>query len=191
MRKIVFDIETSNVFSDVGKYDPTLLDISLVAIYDSETDKYSSFLKEEFNLLWPILERADMLIGFNSDHFDTPLLNKYYSGDLSKIKNLDILKEIRQSYGRRMKLTQLAEGTLGEGKSGDGLEATSWWRKGEIDKVREYCIKDVKITKDLYEYARNNNKLIFKEGGKLLEIKLDTSHWDLPIENKLTYSLPF
>ena len=85
MRKIVFDIETKNVFSDVGKYDPVLLDIAIIAIHDSETDQYSTFLENELGQLWPILERADMLIGFNSEHFDVPLLNKYYPGDLSKI----------------------------------------------------------------------------------------------------------
>src|SRR3989344_3979345 len=104
MRKIVFDIETKNFFPDVGKNDPSLLDISIVAIYDSENDSYSSYLEEELPKLWPILERADMLIGFNSDHFDIPLLNKYYPGDLTKIKSLDILKEIKNTYGRRMRL---------------------------------------------------------------------------------------
>ncbi|HRH25707.1 MAG TPA: ribonuclease H-like domain-containing protein, partial [Parcubacteria group bacterium] len=130
MRKIVFDIETRNVFSDVGKNDPTLLDISLVGVWDSETDAYTSYLQEDLSLLWPILERADMLIGFNSDHFDIPLLNKYYPGDLTKLKSLDILKEIYKTYGRRMKLDQIAEGTLGKRKSGNGLEAIEWWKKG-------------------------------------------------------------
>lgn len=191
MRKIVFDIETRNVFSDVGKNDPTLLDIALVAIHDSETGQYSTYLEEELGKLWPILEHADMLIGYNSDHFDVPLLNKYYPGDLNKIKNLDMLKEIKSSYGRRMKLDQLAEGTLGMRKSGHGLLTTTWWKKGEIDKIRNYCIDDVKITKELYDYAIKNNKLIFKEGGELLEIKLDTSDWETKGESKLTFTLPF
>ena len=191
MRKIVFDIETKNVFSDVGKYDPVLLDIAIIAIHDSETDKYSTFLENELGQLWPILERADMLIGYNSEHFDVPLLNKYYPGDLAKIKNLDILSEIRKSYGRRMKLDQIAEGTLGVNKSGHGLEATKWWKEGEVEKVRQYCIDDVRITKEVYDYARANNKLIFKEGGKLNEIPLDTSNWEEPNENKLTFTLPF
>lgn len=191
MRKIVFDIETSNIFSDVGKNDPTLLDISVVAIYDSETDSYSTYFEDELPKLWPILERADMIIGYNSDHFDVPLLNKYYPGDLSKIKSLDILKEIKDSYGRRMKLDQIAEGTLGKQKSSNGLEATSWWKKGLYDKVREYCIDDVRITKEIYDYAREHNKLIFKEGGKLNEIPLDTSSWEEPNGHKLTFTLPF
>ncbi len=191
MRKIVFDIETKNVFADVGKNDPSLLDISVVCIHDSETDSYSSYLEEDLPKLWPILERADMLIGYNSDHFDIPLLNKYYPGDLTKIKSLDILKEIQKSFGRRMKLDQIAEGTLGKNKTGHGFDAITWWKKGEIDKIIKYCLEDVKITKEVYEYARANNKLIFKEGGVMNDIKLDTSGWEEPKENKLTFTLPF
>lgn len=191
MRKIVFDIETKNFFSDVGKNDPALLDISIVAIHDSETDKYLSFLENELHLLWPILEHADMLIGFNSDHFDIPLLNKYYPGDLTKFKSLDILKEIYNSFGRRMKLDQLAEGTLGKNKIGHGVEAVDWWKTGDIDKIREYCIDDVRLTKEIYDYAVANNKLLFKEGGKVNEIKLDTSKWETPGEHKVTFTLPF
>lgn len=191
MRKIVFDIETRNVFSDVGKNDPALLDIALVAIHDSQTGECSSYLEEELGKLWPILERADMLIGFNSDHFDIPLLDKYYPGDLTKIRSLDILKEIKDSYGRRMRLDQLAEGTLGKNKSGHGLDAISWWKNGEIDKIRRYCVDDVMITKELYDYARENNKLMFKEGGKINEITLDTSSWEEEGKHKLTFTLPF
>lgn len=191
MRKIVFDIETRNVFADVGKNDPALLDISLVAIHDSETDQYYSYLQEELGELWPKIERADMLIGFNSDHFDIPLLNKYYPGDLTKIKSLDILKEIKNSYGRRMRLDQLAEGTLGLNKSGHGLDAIGWWKNGEIEKIRKYCIDDVKITKGIYDYALENGKLVFKEGGELNEIILDTSTWEDKSDHKLTFTLPF
>ena len=191
MRKIVFDIETKNFFQEVGSTDPTKLDIAIVGIYDSETDSYSTFLAEELNNLWPILERADMLIGFTSEHFDLPLLDKYYPGDLTKIKHLDILKEIKSQYGRRMKLDQLAEGTLGKKKSGNGFDAIKWWRKGEVDKIREYCTDDVRITKELYEYALANGKLSFKEGTQVKEIKLDTSHWETPSENKMTFSMPF
>jgi len=191
MRKIVFDIETKNEFREVGSADPTALDISLVGLYDSETNSYMSFLEHEFNSLWPILEKADLLIGFNSDHFDIPLLNKYYPGDLTKIKSLDILKEVRNAINRRVKLDQIAEGTLGTKKSGHGLEAITWWKNGEIEKIRKYCIDDVRITKEIYDYARTHNELRFKEGGKLNPIRLDTSHWEVAEASGLTHTLPF
>ncbi|HBD24801.1 MAG: hypothetical protein A2566_00110 [Candidatus Zambryskibacteria bacterium RIFOXYD1_FULL_40_13] len=192
MKKIVFDIETKNIFQDVGSSDPVDLDISLVGLYDYETNTYDSFLEDDFERLWNILEKAEVLITYNGDHFDIPLLNKYYKkagrGDLSKIRSLDLLKEIKNSYGRRMKLDQIAEGTFGIGKSGNGLEAVAWWRSGEIEKIRKYCLDDVRITKDVYEYALKNKKLIFKEGPFMKEIKLDTKHWE-PVSEVKTQSL--
>jgi len=137
MKKIIFDIETRNTFEDVGKADPTLLDLSVVCAHDSETGDYLTYTQEELLNLWPILEKADMLIGYNSDHFDIPILNKYYPGDLTRIKSLDILKEIKKSLGRRIRLNLVAEGTLGRKKTGNGLEAVVWWKNGEIDKIKK------------------------------------------------------
>lgn len=191
MRKIFFDIETRNLFQDVGVRDPSLLDISIVCIYDSETDSYSSYLQEELKNLWPIIEKADMLIGFNSDHFDIPLLNKYYPGDITKIKSLDILNEVRKSLGRRISLDALASATLGKNKSGHGIEATKWWKNGEIDKVRKYCIEDVKITKELYDFARKNNEVYYIDARTKKKIKLDTSLWEKAGGESLTFTLPF
>jgi DEAD/DEAH box helicase domain-containing protein len=191
MRKIIFDIETKNAFADVGKMDPALLDIAIVCIWDSNTNTYSSYLEEELPKLWPILEQSDMLIGYNSDHFDIPLLNKYYPGDITKIKSLDILKEIKNSLGRRLRLDSVAEATLGEGKSADGLQSIRWWKEGKIDLIREYCIHDVKITKDVYDYARKNNKLLYKDLGRTREIPLDTSKWEEAGDHSMTFTLPF
>lgn len=193
MRKITFDIETRNLFQDVGSNDPAALDISVICIHDSLTDTYTSYLQEDFKKLWPILEQADMFITFNGDHFDIPLLNKYYSGDLTKIKSLDLMAEVRNSLGRRIKLDTLAEATLGRNKSGHGLEAITWWQNGEIDKIIKYCIEDVKITRELYDYALKNGTLKYKDfgSGKLLDIKLNTAAWEKKDEGAMTFTLPF
>ncbi|MFA6338786.1 MAG: ribonuclease H-like domain-containing protein [Candidatus Paceibacterota bacterium] len=191
MKKIVFDIETKNIFQEVGKNDPLLLDISVVCIYDYETDQYMSFFESELKKLWPILEKANVLIGFNSDYFDIPILNKYYPGDLTQIKSLDIMKEIRNSLGRRIGLGAIAEATINKGKSGNGLEAVTWWKNGEYDKVKKYCIDDVKVTKEVYEYALKNKKLKYKDGGILKDIPLDTTDWEKTEEIAMTQSLPF
>ena len=191
MKKIIFDIETRNIFEDVGKADPTLLDLSVVCAYDSETGDYLAYTQEELLNLWPILEKADMLVGYNSDHFDIPILNKYYPGDLTRIKSLDILKEIKKSLGRRIRLNLVAEGTLGRKKTGNGLEAVVWWKNGEIDKIKKYCIEDVKITKELYEYALKNGVLKYKDLSETREIKLDTSKWEEKENTSINHTLPF
>ncbi|MAZ67520.1 helicase [bacterium] len=191
MRKIVFDIETSNQFSDVGSSDPAALDISVVCLHDSKTDEYTSFLQEDFGELWKVIEKADMLIGFNSNHFDIPLLNKYYPGDLTHIKSLDLLKEVSESLGRRIKLDIIAEATLGEKKSGHGLQALQWWRNGERQKVIDYCIQDVKVTKKVYDYAMKHGKVKYKDLGKVKDIPLNTTRWEEKEDAALTHTLPF
>ena len=189
MRVVTFDIETANWMSDTGTGNPADLTIALVGVHDSETDTYSSYLENELHGLWPILERTDVLVGYNSDHFDIPLLNKYYPGDLTRIKSLDIMKEVQAIVGRRLKLDSLAEATLGENKSASGAQSLVWWRAGEVEKVRAYCLKDVEITKKIFDYALKNNSLKYKELGKNREVKLDTKNWLAPAGGAMTFTL--
>ena len=191
MRRITFDIETEGDFRGNGDF--SNLEITVVGIHDSETKEYRSFLRHELRDLWPILERADLLVGFNSDHFDIPILDRYYAGDLTKIKSIDLLKEVKQVLGRRLKLDNLAEATLGAGKISDGLEAMDWWKQGQVEKVREYCLDDVRITNELYLHAKKKKSLKYRDYDGLREIKLDPSGWELiPADTPaLTHTLPF
>ena len=191
MRIITFDIETKNIFQDVGSNDPAALDISVVCIHDSLDDSYQSFLEQDMGKLWAIIEQADALVTWNGDHFDIPLLNKYYPGDLTRIKSLDLMREVQQKLGRRLKLDTVAEATLGTKKSGHGLDAIEWWKNGEIDKIIKYCIDDVKITRQLYDYALQNKSLKYRDNGVLKEIKLDTSKWGELEPFSMTFTLPF
>ena len=177
MRAITFDIESISDSMVRGRIDVSEQELTVVAIHDSETGEYSSYEKEELHKLWPVLERADMLIGFNSDTFDIPLLNRYYPGDLSRLRSLDLLSEVQKVLGRRVRLQSLAEATLGKGKTGDGLKAGDWWREGKKDKVREYCIEDVRLTRELYDYALTHGVLKYKDLRDIRDIKLDTRLW--------------
>ncbi|MEK7604685.1 MAG: ribonuclease H-like domain-containing protein [Patescibacteria group bacterium] len=178
MRAITFDIESISDSMVRGRVDVNEQELIVIATHDSETDAYTSYFREDLPKLWPILEHADMLIGFNSDFFDIPLLNRYYPGDLSHIRSLDLLAEVQKVLGRRIRLQSLAEATLGRGKKGDGLKAQDWWREGKRDKVAEYCIEDVRLTRELYDYARKNGVLKFKDLRDIRDIKLDTSRWE-------------
>src|SRR5262245_35247613 len=113
MRVITFDIETANWFGS-GASEPSELQIALVGTHDSETNAYESFLVPELPRLWKLLEGADVLVGYNSDHFDIPLLNKYFPGDLTKIHSVDLMREIYNTLGRRVRLDAVADGTLGK-----------------------------------------------------------------------------
>ncbi len=191
MRYIVFDLETQNIFQEVGSSDPTALDISVATVYDSETDKYTTVTVDEIDKLWPIIEKADALVGYNSNHFDIPLLNKYYPGDLSQIKSIDLLEDIKNSLGRRLRLDSVAQATIGAKKSADGLQAVRWWREGNIADIKKYCEQDVKVTKEIFEYARKNGFVKFKDGHRNKEIPLNTAAWEEIEDVAMTHSLLF
>ncbi len=191
MREITFDIETANAFPTLSRNDLSRMELAVVAIHDSVTDEYSSYSKEELGKLWPIIETADVLIGYNSNSFDIPLLNFYYPGDLTQIRSLDLLVEVQNALGRRLRLQSLAEGTLKAKKSGDGLQSVRWWQEGLYDKVREYCIDDVRLTRKLYDYALEHGALKYKDLKDTKTIKIDTSHWQVDQDrNAFTHTLP-
>lgn len=192
MRYIVFDLETQNIFQDVGSNDPTALDISVATVYDSISDIYTTVSIDELDQLWPIIEKADALVGYNSNHFDIPLLNKYYPGDLTQIKSIDVLEDIKKSLGRRVRLDDIAKATVGAKKNADGLQAVRWWREGKIADIKKYCEQDVRVTNDVFNYARTNGHVKIKDGVRKRDIPLDTAHWNIKDDDTaLTHSLQF
>ena len=57
-----------------------------------------------------------------------------------------------------------------------------------------HTVDDVKITKELYEYALKNNHLKYKDlgaGGTIHDIKFDTSKWQTAHEHAMNFTLPF
>lgn len=191
MRYVIFDLETQNTFQDVGSTDSVALDISVGTFYDSFTETYTTVTVDELQKIWPLLEQADALVGYNSNHFDIPLLNKYYPGDLTQIKSIDLLEDIRKSIGRRLRLDSIAQATVGAKKSANGLQAVRWWREGKIDEIKKYCEQDVKVTKKIFDYALKHGHVKFKDGSRNREIPLDTSHWLIKDESVMTHSLLF
>lgn len=191
LKEVVFDIETQNSFAEVDN-DMKKFRISVVSIYRYETGEFQSFVESELNQLWPILEKADRLIGYNSEHFDLPILMNYYAGDLTKIPHLDIMKEVKAGIGIRLKMDDLAQATLDDvKKSADGLQAIRWYREGKIDEIKKYCEQDVNVTKMLYEFGRDNRQLFYKNlAGDVIPFAVNFS---MPAVStaKINLTLPF
>lgn len=161
MQPVVLDVETQHTFREVGGYDPEKLKISVAGLYDYATDTYQAYTEPELPQLFPILEKASVIIGFNQIDFDLPVLNPYYVGDLTKLPNLDLLKVVEKSLGFRISLDDLAKETLGAKKTGHGLLAIEYFRDGEIQKLKDYCLSDVRLTKELYEYGKKEGKVFY------------------------------
>jgi DEAD/DEAH box helicase domain-containing protein len=137
------------------------LDISIVGTFDYATEEFRVYDENEFANLAERLSKKPLLVGFNSRKFDTPILQKYIPFDLRKLPQLDIMEEITKELGHRVGLDSIAKATLGEGKSGSGLEAIRLWREGKLDELKRYCLDDVRITRDVYEYGASQKELLY------------------------------
>ncbi len=173
LKKIVLDLETQNLFQDVGGRGKNhLLKISVCGIYEYSKDEYSIYEELELPKLASILQSADQIIGFNIKSFDFEVLQPYLDFNIFELPYYDILEEINRSLGRRIRLETVAQGTLGSGKSGSGKEAVLYYRSGRMDLLKKYCLDDVKVTKQVYEYALKNQKLLYRDFFNLAEIPI-------------------
>ena len=173
INKLVFDLETQKSFDEVGGRDRNhLLKISVAGVYSYREDKYYCFTEDKIYRLGEMLLEADQVIGFNIKRFDFEVLKPYVNYDIHTLPYLDILEEVEKLLGHRVKLDSLAQSTLGIGKSGDGLQALKLYKAGRIEELKKYCIDDVKITKELYDYVLSYGKLLLKDYFETKEIKI-------------------
>jgi DEAD/DEAH box helicase domain-containing protein len=188
MDKLVIDIETKNTFQDVGGYHNLLkLDISFVGVYSYKQDAYLSFFEDELNKLAPVLQGAGLIIGFSSNRFDIPILNKYFNFNVKAIESLDILDDIEEKLGHRVSLDQIAQTNLNIGKTGHGLDAIKYYNEGRFEDLKKYCLNDVKITKDLYDLGKRQGHLLVPTdyGREIVKVEFDWQE-KMPIASNQT-----
>jgi DEAD/DEAH box helicase domain-containing protein len=166
-RTLFLDLETQRSAEEVGGWDRIReMGLALAVVYDSERGEYQTYFEDQVDRLAVRLLSADLVVGFNVKRFDYEVLRAYTDADFSKIPTLDMLEEIHRRLGFRLSLGHLATATLGVSKSGDGLQSLRWFREGRLDLVEKYCVKDVEITRDLYEMGRKRGYLIYEDRNK-------------------------
>jgi len=187
---VVLDLETKHTFREYN--DPEKLGISVAAIYDYKNQEGNVFTEKELNKLFPILEDSSYIIGYNVRSFDIPVLQAYYPGKVEIFSTFDILDDIREKIGRRLALNDVIYATLGKKKSGHGLMAIDYYKEGKWDELKKYCLDDVLLTKELFDFGIRNKEIQYlNEKGKI-SIRVD---WEQYLEeskpNDMPLTLPF
>ncbi len=172
-KRLVVDLETKRSFDEVGGADNrAALGVSVVGVYDYAEDRFRAFREDGFGALTGLLRGADEVIGFNLIGFDWPVLAAELGGWVTELPTLDLMIEAQRALGRRVSLDALAQATLGGGKSGSGLDALAYYRAGDWDRLERYCLDDVKLTRDLYEYARKHGQVFYQKGPRRAPIPM-------------------
>ncbi|MFW5703682.1 MAG: ribonuclease H-like domain-containing protein [Patescibacteria group bacterium] len=188
---VVLDLETKHTYREFN--DPKKLGITVVAIYDYADGQGRTFMENEVNQLFRVLENASYIIGYNISGFDIPVLQGYYPGDVNHFSQFDLMEDIRTKIGRRVGLNDIAAATLDIKKSGHGLMAIDYYKEGKWEELKKYCLDDTIITKDIFEYGIKYGCVYYRNETGKVEIPVS---WKMYKEGKggsdnMPLTLPF
>lgn len=155
----------------------------MIACYDYWTDRYRVFFKDNFKEFVSLVASRSIIVGFNSYRFDNMLLKAHGLAreDLWE-HTYDILREIWVSadldpdkfapkthggYG----LDLVARANDLSGKTGTGAMAPVWFQRGEYGKLVDYCLEDIRLTKDLLDLIMQRGYLINPKGAYQMYIR--------------------
>lgn len=183
--------------------------IACIGAYDFSEDRYRVFSEGNFQGFIDLIAAADVVAGFNSILFDNEVLRATFGGpftfgdgidrdkkfydalaDLDS-KSYDLLRETWVAAGLSptfQRETHMGYGLddvcrangLG-GKTGNGAAAPIAWQQGRHGEVIDYCLHDVKLTKQLFDRAAAGVMLANPKGGAPLTLRVPP----LPIEAEL------
>jgi DEAD/DEAH box helicase domain-containing protein len=164
---LVLDLETQKSFKEVGgKANLARLKVSVAGVYDFLTDEYRTYEEKDLMALDKRLQDMPLLVGFNIRGFDLPVLAPYIFRPIEDLAVIDLLDDIEKARGHRVSLESVAAPTLKQHKSGHGAEAINLFREGRLAELKQYCLDDVRLTREIFEHGCREGKILF------------TSTWD-------------
>jgi DEAD/DEAH box helicase domain-containing protein len=174
---IVLDVETQYLSDEVpggwGSVDK--FRIAMVVTWD-QPNGIRVWFEEDVPRLLHELENFDPVVTFNGEGFDFKVLSAYGPVDSLYKKSMDMLAKLSRQLGFRIKLETLAQATLGRGKSGSGTDCVGWWRSGDPvlrQKAVDYCKMDVELTRDIYQFAKQNAYLLIDDVRQSMRRRVD------------------
>jgi len=171
MNYVYFDLETQNLFQDVGgRENVEKLLVACAVTWSTQTNEFSVYWEKDVPALIQELKSAARVVGFNLRGFDYQVLQPYSPETrFASLPTLDLFLELKKTLGFGISLDSVASASLGATKTADGVQSVEWFRAGELEKVAEYCKADVDITRRVFEFGRDNGYVFYRSklGSKL------------------------
>lgn len=173
---LFLDIETKNSWMDGESFKVDNLNISYVGVIDGETGEEMDFWEEDMDKLGELLGSGPTVVHYNGFSFDMPVIANYLGKEIEEVPQIDLMVAAYKTIGFRPKLDDLASATLGYGKIGKGSDAIKYWESGDLESLRKYCLQDVKVTMDVYDYGLENGYIkYFDRQGFPKQVDIDWS----------------
>ena len=170
-----FDLETCCSAADVGGWGEChRMGVSVAVLAETRPERITTYREADLKRLCRRFQELDLVVGFNVKRFDYRVLQPYTEIKLAELPTFDILEELHAILGHRISLGHLAEKTLGEAKTGDGLLALEHYAAGRWEELESYCRQDVLLTRRLFEFGVREGYLLYQHRqGSLVRIPVD------------------
>lgn len=155
--------------------------ISCIGVYDYKENTYHVYCEDNLLEFQDLIDKRTWIVGFNSLSFDN-LLCQANEITIPIEKSYDILVEVWKAAGLGSTfrfpthtgygLDALCNANAIRGKTGSGARAPILWQQGKIGQVIDYCLNDVKMTKELMDLILQEKCFMSpKHPWTVLEIK--------------------
>ena len=174
---LTFDIETKYLADEVGGWNNShKMGVACLVVLDSRDLSYHIFSPDDVPDTKPLiqvielfdnaLDEGRIINGYNILNFDFTVLE--HELGLKNLKHkyesiiVDPMQHIYEQLGFRISLQDLVSLNFNDSKLMDAKNAPIEWRKGNYQKVIDYCKKDVELEYKLYLKGKNEKMLIYK-----------------------------
>lgn len=182
---VVVDVEIAKTIEEVGGWRHTeLMGVACAVVYEYLTDRFRVYGPDDVALLQVRLLEAERITGFNSFRFDFPVIWRLPGRqrvEELRPKSNDLLQRIWMSLGldpeqfsnahKGWGLDVVAKGTLCAGKTGHGAEAPIMFQEGRWAKLVEYCMDDVRLTRDLSDFIDRYGYVVNGKTNQVLPVQ--------------------
>lgn len=186
MNAFIYDIEIAKAIPErngqneadieycAGWDDHANMGISVICGYEYASQRYRVFCADNMHEFVAAIERADLIVGFNSIPFDNAVIRAVWQPlvkfpDNWESKSYDLLREIWVAAGLSPTFNYKTHGGFGldacckvnfaTEKSGNGALAPKWWQRGMTGNVVDYCLNDIALTKQLFDRVMAGGEL--------------------------------
>lgn len=184
---IIYDIEIQNLIPDKNKEnlpdfkycggwdDHFGMGLACAVTYDTARGEFRIFDEFMIDELRKTLTRAETVVGFNILKFDNKVLAAYEIS-IESGKCYDLLVEIAKGAGtpndfKGLGLNAVCKATLGIEKTGSGADAPILYQRGRLGELHDYCMADVRLTKQLLDKIADCGHVINPRTGKWIRVQ--------------------
>lgn len=194
MNTLIYDIEIIKAIPNrSGPRDPKIeycegwhdhenMGVSVIGCYDYREDRYRVFCADNFGaFLSRCAIDGTLLVSFNGISFDNRVIDACLKTKIPERICYDLLVEVWAASGLGPKfaypshagfgLDAICEANFGTKKTGNGAFAPVLWQRSQIGEVIDYCLNDVRLTKQLFDHVLDGGRLKCPKTGNPLTLR--------------------